>query len=119
MEEESKPEEKLAKQFHSIYERLASQFEYTTVRATAIPWDEIPDHSNNKRLMIATCKEILDTRSHSDLDELVKRIKEKLSLIQEGLTITHFQDRDELRWEMEGIKWVLSQIELIKSKEKT
>ena len=46
----------LARQFHEIYERLAPNFGYKTREASAVPWENVPD--NNKRLMIAVCKEL-------------------------------------------------------------
>ncbi len=49
--------EKLAQIFHETYERLAPYFNYTTRRATAVPWAQVPD--NNKQLMIAVATEVL------------------------------------------------------------
>lgn len=51
-------EEELARAFHETYERLAPQFDYETRKASAVPWDDVP--IQNKRLMIAVCREILD-----------------------------------------------------------
>jgi hypothetical protein len=50
--------EKLAELFHETYERLAPQFNYKTRKASAVPWDAVPE--SNKQLMIAVCAEILD-----------------------------------------------------------
>ena len=48
--------EKLAKEFHESYERLASTFNYETRKASAVPWKDVP--ANNKSLMIAVCSEV-------------------------------------------------------------
>lgn len=50
--------ERLAQKFHETYERRAPEFNYNTRIASAVPWSEVPE--NNKKLMIAVCKEILD-----------------------------------------------------------
>ena len=50
----------LAKLFHETYEHLAPEFGYETRKETARGWDEIPDDSPNKRLMIAVCREIIE-----------------------------------------------------------
>jgi hypothetical protein len=50
--------EKLAQIFHETYERLAPEFSYQTRKASAVPWEDVPE--NNKRLMVAVCAEILD-----------------------------------------------------------
>ncbi len=49
--------EELAKLFHETYERLAPDFGYRTREASAKPWPEVPEQ--NRRLMVATCTEIL------------------------------------------------------------
>lgn len=48
----------IAKKFHEIYERLASSFSYKTRKASATTWENVP--IKNKKLMIATVREILD-----------------------------------------------------------
>lgn len=50
--------EDLAKRFHEHYERLAPAFGYKTRKASAVPWDEVPQQ--NKALMTAVCQTILD-----------------------------------------------------------
>jgi hypothetical protein len=52
--------ESLAQKFHETYERLAPQFSYQTRKASAVPWENVPE--NNKKLMIAVAKEILRDR---------------------------------------------------------
>lgn len=47
----------LAKRFHETYERLAPSFSYQTREASAVPWEQVP--TNNKHLMIAVCRELL------------------------------------------------------------
>jgi hypothetical protein len=49
--------EKLAQLFHETYERLAPGFSYETRKASAKPWLEVPEQ--NRKLMIATCAEVL------------------------------------------------------------
>jgi hypothetical protein len=50
--------EALARRFHAIYERLAPDYDYRTREQSAKPWADVPE--NNRRLMIATCAEILE-----------------------------------------------------------
>lgn len=50
--------EELAERFHNHYERLAPEFGYKTREESAKPWSEVPEQ--NKKLMIATCRAILD-----------------------------------------------------------
>jgi hypothetical protein len=48
--------ERIARLFHETYERLASEFNYETRKASAVPWEQVPD--NNKRLMVAVAAEV-------------------------------------------------------------
>lgn len=48
----------LAKRFHSWYEVLAPKYDYKTRSESAVPWDELP--KNNRTLMVAVCRQILD-----------------------------------------------------------
>jgi hypothetical protein len=50
--------ESLAQRFHEAYERLAPAFGYETREASAKPWADVPEQ--NRRLMIAVCRELLD-----------------------------------------------------------
>jgi hypothetical protein len=50
--------EELARLFHETYERLAPEYEYDTKPESRTAWDDVPE--NNKRLMIATCAEVLE-----------------------------------------------------------
>lgn len=50
--------ERIAKEFHDAYERLAPSHGYATREASAKPWVDVPD--NNKALMIATVRDLLD-----------------------------------------------------------
>lgn len=50
--------EKLAKQFHESYERLAPDHGYITRQESAKLWEEVP--YNNRSLMTAVCQELLD-----------------------------------------------------------
>jgi hypothetical protein len=49
--------EALAQAFHEIYERLAPFFEYSTRKASSVPWDRVP--KKNRDLMIATARDVL------------------------------------------------------------
>lgn len=48
----------LARLFHEHYERLASDFHYETRKASAEPWDMVPEP--NKSLMVATARAVLE-----------------------------------------------------------
>jgi len=50
--------EGIAKAFHESYERQAGDYNYTTRKSSAVPWEAVPD--NNKRLMIAVATDLLD-----------------------------------------------------------
>ncbi len=49
--------EELAKFFHTTYEELAPNFSYTTRKASAVPWKEVPE--NNRKLMIAVATAVI------------------------------------------------------------
>ncbi len=53
--------EALAKWWHETYEELAPEYGYETRKETAVAWDDIPDTSANKRLMIAVAKKFLSS----------------------------------------------------------
>lgn len=63
--------EKLARQFHEIYERLAPEFGYETRTETR----EFDPHTPNGRLMIAVCSEI-DSTYHTRLAEAERLLRE-------------------------------------------
>lgn len=48
--------EKIAKEFHETYEKLAPDFEYKTRKKSAVPWEKVPEQ--NKQLMIAVVKNL-------------------------------------------------------------
>ena len=48
--------EAVARLFHETYERLAPSFGYETRKASAVPWEDVPE--NNRRLMIAVAGEV-------------------------------------------------------------
>lgn len=50
--------ERIAKEFHDSYERLAPDHNYKTREASAKPWDEVPE--DNKNLMIAVVTDLID-----------------------------------------------------------
>lgn len=49
-------DEETAQAFHEEYERLAPSFEYETRKASAVPWDDVPE--KNRHLMIAVVREL-------------------------------------------------------------
>jgi hypothetical protein len=49
-------DEGVARLFHETYERLAPQFSYETRKASAVPWEQVPE--NNRNLMIAVAAEV-------------------------------------------------------------
>jgi len=49
-------DEQYAQLFHETYERLAPAFHYDTRKASAVPWDKVPN--TNRNLMIAVAKEV-------------------------------------------------------------
>lgn len=52
-------EERIAKAFHEAYERLAPDHNYETRKASAKPWNEVPE--DNRNLMIAVVADLLKT----------------------------------------------------------
>jgi hypothetical protein len=52
------PAERIAREFHAAYERLAPEHSYETREASAKPWDDVPAH--NRALMVATVQDLLD-----------------------------------------------------------
>jgi hypothetical protein len=49
--------ERIAKAFHETYERLAPAYDYRTRKASAVPWEEVPEQSRD--LMVATVGALL------------------------------------------------------------
>ncbi len=72
--------EALAKLFHETYERLAPDYGYATRPETARSWEEIPEDSPNKRLMMAVAGEVLEklrpdsNHARYELEEIGGRI---------------------------------------------
>lgn len=48
--------EAIARAFHEAYERLAPEHGYETRKASAVPWEQVPE--NNRRLMTAVAAEV-------------------------------------------------------------
>jgi hypothetical protein len=48
--------EKIAKEFHETYEKLAPEHDYKTRKKSAVPWEKVPDQ--NKALMIAVIQNL-------------------------------------------------------------
>ena len=76
--------EKLAKLFHETYERLAPEFNYKTRKASAVPWEMVPE--NNKKLMIAVCSEV-ERELQSQLEAERKRAGELYDLCNEACDV--------------------------------
>ena len=49
--------EKVAREFHETYERLAPSFGYETRPESAVPWEQVPE--NNRNLMVAVVRSVL------------------------------------------------------------
>lgn len=47
----------IARRFHTTYERLAPKHSYQTRAASAVPWEQVPQH--NRELMVAVVQELL------------------------------------------------------------
>lgn len=52
--------EYLAERFHEAYERLASTYQDDTLGKSRTAWTDVPDR--DKKLMIATCQDLLDKK---------------------------------------------------------
>jgi hypothetical protein len=52
--------EKIAKEFHETYERLAPEFNYETRLKSRVPWEDIP--KENRELMIAVVEDLIVRR---------------------------------------------------------
>lgn len=50
--------ERIARAFHEAYERLAPSFGYETRKASAVPWEDVPEE--NRELMVATVETLLE-----------------------------------------------------------
>ena len=60
--------ESTAKAFHEAYERLAPTFGYDTRKASAVPWEDVPE--KNRLLMIAVTDEVV-----GKLEAEIKRLR--------------------------------------------
>lgn len=49
--------ERVAREFHATYERLAPTVGYETRRTSAVPWPQVPEA--NRRLMVAVVEDLL------------------------------------------------------------
>lgn len=86
--------ETLAQLFHETYERRAPEFGYETRKATALPWEEIPEDNANKRLMIAVAGEVLAVVEKETTAELRDIIRAFDTLVDQEPTWAN-RDRDE------------------------
>ena len=58
---------RLAELFHTLYEKLAPDFNYKTRERSAVDWIDVPE--DNKSLMIAVAAKILDRLRLTQLGE--------------------------------------------------
>ena len=65
---------RVARLFHETYERLAPSFGYETRKASAVPWDDVPE--NNRRLMIAVAAEILAALSTTPAPDRISVVQD-------------------------------------------
>jgi hypothetical protein len=93
--------QRLAEEFHAVYERLAPWFGYETRKATR----GFSPHTPNGRLMIAVCGEILDALaatppappqvgqapklSDEQIDDAIHKVRRNYSWEMDGLTFCH------------------------------
>lgn len=80
--------EEVAKLFHETYERLAPSFGYETRKASAVPWENVPD--NNKKLMIAVVGEVLKFLA-SPTEDVEKYVRKELGWSDE-MAFTIFKE---------------------------
>ncbi len=85
MTKPTKPPRDLAKKFHETYERLAPQYNYETRKASAVPFDSIPE--NNQELMIAVCSE-LDLIPMSDYSALLQKYEKLFNTVRDAVSLT-------------------------------
>lgn len=62
--------EQLARLFHETYEELAHDFDYKTRKASAKPWESVPE--NNKKLMIAVAERIISVQKKQTADDCIE-----------------------------------------------
>lgn len=62
--------EQLARLFHETYEELAPDFNYETRKASAKPWEDVPE--NNKKLMIAVAERILSVKKKQTAEDCIE-----------------------------------------------
>lgn len=51
-------DQRIAKEFHETYERLAPEYGYLTRSASNVPWSAVP--ANNKSLMRAVVRDLIE-----------------------------------------------------------
>ena len=101
--------EQLAKRFHETYERLAPAFGYKTRRASAVPWEEVPEP--NRQLMIAVAAELL--RAEASWEQAaVKQLQHWCVAIDERDEAREIAERraDQIGRLMEALKSAVSSI---------
>ena len=75
---------KLARVFHDTYERLAPEFGYTTRKSTR----KFDPHSSNGQLMVAVCKEILNSTPAPNVGAMADALGERLRK-EQAVFLTH------------------------------
>lgn len=99
--------EKLAKQFHETYERLAPSFGYETRKDSAVPWEAVPE--KNRKLMVAVCGEIA-AQAQASLAaaraQALEPLREIMDLIEKGALVRDTSHDHEPHWAMRQIPLV-------------
>jgi len=86
--------EEIARQFHEAYERLAPKHGYETRKASAVPWNEVPE--NNRMLMMAVVEEVV----LPIIAELKKQIERQL--IETDTLISDLQKTGREKYDVEA-----------------
>ena len=76
--------ERIARLFHETYERLAPEFGYETRKASAKPWEEVPE--NNRKLMIAVAGVVAQSLTAENI-ALKARVEELALQVEVAATI--------------------------------
>lgn len=85
MPDSSAHSERLAQQFHEVYERLAPEYAYETREESRVAWIDVPP--KNRELMIATVEEVMGGffEQYQTLDEAHAHLMEQKALAEERL----------------------------------
>lgn len=82
----------IARAFHEAYERLAPEHGYQTRRASAVPWEDVPE--SNKALMVATVSALLDEGVITAAPEAAQELREHIAAQIEAVVVLARRDQD-------------------------